>query len=263
MLSNLSPQTALEYLDFAHELADAARLITTRYFRQPLAVLAKADASPVTIADRETEEKLRTMITVRYPSHAIIGEELGSSGDSPWHWILDPIDGTKSFVSGFPVYCTLIALMYEDTVIASVIDMPKLNERFSAHLFAKTTLNGAAISCSQKSDMADVLCYSTTPSMFTARQTQQVAQLRHKIRQHGYMGDGYLYGMLAAGWIDMVIEADMKPHDYLPLVRIVEQAGGIITDWHGAPLTQHSNGEILASANEVLHQQALLILANS
>ena len=121
-----------EYIDFAHYLADEARRISLAYFRTSMNEEWKNDASPVTVADRQIENCLRALIAAHYPDHAILGEEEGASGDSPWRWILDPVDGTRSFMAGFPVYATLIALCYEDTPLVNIIDMPALDERFAA-----------------------------------------------------------------------------------------------------------------------------------
>lgn len=263
-MKEINSEKIAQYLSFAHFLADEARKITTAYFRQPLDIISKEDTSPVTVADRETEAKLRELIMAHYPDHTIIGEEWGTNARaSSWQWIIDPIDGTKSFISGFPVYCTLIALMYKNITVVSVIDMPQLNERFSAQLHGDAHFNGKKIVCKKNTDITKAICYSTDPSMFTAIQMQRIQQLQQRIGLQRYSGDGYLYAMLAAGWIDLVVEADMKPYDYLPLVRIVEQAGGVITDWAGHPLTMQSNGEILAAANLELHQQALKLLSAS
>lgn len=248
---------SIEFLRFANQLADHARTITLRYFRQPIEVIAKNDASPVTIADRECEAALRQSIHETYPEHAIIGEEHGISGNSDYQWILDPIDGTKSFISGFPIYCTLIALLYRGKPIVSIIDMPALNERFTAAYDQNTTLNGIPIHTNTQTALCEATCYTTSPDMFTAEQSLKVNQLRNHIRLQRFTGDGYCYAMLAAGWIELVVEADMKVYDFLPLILIIEKAGGIITDWQGNPLTLNSHGDILAAASEALHRAAL------
>lgn len=247
------------YLQFAETLADRAREITLAHFRQPLDIVAKQDASPVTIADQNCEAELRRLIAERFPEHAIIGEEHGASGSSRYQWILDPIDGTRSFISGFPVYCTLIALLIDGRCAVSLIDMPALGERFTAADGIPTAMNGKPIRTAPAA-LADAICYSTDPTMFNAAQERRRARLQSQIRQQRWTGDGYIYAMLAAGWIHLAVEADMKPYDYLPLIRIVENAGGMITDWQGRPLTLESNGEILAAASPELHAEALAVL---
>lgn len=248
------------FLRFAGQLADAARPITGKYFRRKLVVAHKADASPVTVADRETERCLRHLIHERYPDHAIIGEEEGSSGQSSWQWIIDPIDGTKSFLSGFPVYCTLVALFHDERPIVSLLDMPRLDERFTAAHDRPSRMNGATLRTRRTREPDEALCYSTDPTMFTKVQKKRLAPLCARLALHRYGGDGYLYAMLAAGWIDLVVEAAMKPYDYLPLILIVERAGGVISDWEGEPLTLKSSGEILAAATPELHEAALDLL---
>lgn len=248
-----------DLIAFAHHLADEARRITLSHFRKPLNPEWKADASPVTLADRETERHLRTLIAKHYPEHAILGEEEGASGESSWRWILDPIDGTRSFMAGFPVYAVLIALYQHDIPLINIIDMPALDERFAATLDAQTTFNGNIVH-SRDVPLCDAILYSSSPDMFTPAQFTRRETLAKQCAQSRYGGDAYLYAMVAAGWIDIVIEADMKPHDFMPLVLIVEQAGGIITDWQGNPLHSGSNGEILACATPTLHAQALALL---
>lgn len=248
-----------EYIDFAHYLADEARRISLAYFRTSMNEEWKNDASPVTVADRQIENCLRALIAAHYPDHAILGEEEGASGDSPWRWILDPVDGTRSFMAGFPVYATLIALCYEDTPLVNIIDMPALDERFAAVAGTQTTFNGQTVRTRQR-PLAKALLYSSAPDMFDRGQFARREALARLCAQSRYGGDAYLYGMLAAGWIDIVIEADMKVHDFMPLVLVVQQAGGVISDWQGKPLTGASNGEILACATQELHAQALAAL---
>lgn len=248
-----------EYIAFAEQLADEARAISLAYFRHPLATQWKSDASPVTQADQETEAHLRALIAARYPDHAILGEELGEQGDSPWRWIIDPIDGTRSYMSGHPLFATLIALYHHDQAVLNLIDMPALNERFIASREQATTFNGQPVH-TRAQPLEQAIVYSSDPGMFSAAQYATREQLAKHCALSRYGGDAYQYAMLAAGWIDIVIEADMKAHDFMPLVLIVEQAGGIISDWQGAPLTRHSKGEILACATPELHAQALAAL---
>lgn len=249
-----------EYAAFAHHLADEARAITLAHFRRPLHTQWKSDASPVTQADKETEAHLRTLIAARYPEHAILGEEFGANASrSPWQWIIDPIDGTRSFMSGHPLFATLIALYHQDTPVINLIDMPALNERFVATRDTATTCNDTPAHTRQL-PLNEALLYSSDPGMFTAAQYARRERLASQCALSRYGGDAYLYAMLACGWIDIVIEADMKTHDFMPLVLIVEQAGGIISDWQGKPLGLHSNGEILACASRELHREALAAL---
>lgn len=251
-----------EFLDFAQELADSAREITLDYFRRPIAIEGKGDGTPVTIADKTTEQKLRERIAQRYPDHGITGEEQAAkAGDSDYEWILDPIDGTRSFISGYPLYGTLICLLKNGEPIVSIIDMPALDERFYASADTKTYYRKRqyeqSISTRETENLADAMLFSTDYGMFTAAENAQARALRDAVGLVRYNGDCYLYAMLAAGWNDIVLESDLKPYDYLPLKLIVEQAGGTITDWQGNLLTKNSSGQVLAAGSRALHQKAL------
>lgn len=257
--------TTADFLVFAHELADCAREITLNYFRKPIIAERKDDSSPVTIADKETEQRLREKITHRFPKHGIIGEEQTAIvADSPYEWIIDPIDGTKNFIAGYPLFGTLICLLENGQPIVSVIDVPAQNERFYATAHAPTCYrkrqHEQTITTRTTPTLSDAVLCSTDDNMFSDKQRRQITPLREAVSTIRYNGDCYLYAMLAAGWIDVVIEADLKIYDFLPLVLIIEQAGGIITDWQGKPLTKHSNGQVLACANTTLHHESLAII---
>lgn len=251
-----------DYLNFAHELADVAREVTLSYFRQGVAIENKADDSPVTIADKQTEQLLRDKIALRFPQHGITGEEQSAKhGAGEYEWILDPIDGTRSFISGYPLYGTLICLLKNGEPIVAIIDMPAQDERFFATADSTTQYRKGrktrSIQSATNQCLADAMLFSTDYGMFTAAENRQIAPLRQAVSMQRYNGDCYLYAMLAAGWIDIVVEADLKVYDFMPLKLIVEQAGGVITDWQGKALAKHSCGQVLACANEILHQAAL------
>lgn len=254
-----------DVLVFAHELADTARQVTLGYFRQNLAVENKADSSPVTVADKETEAVLRKHIAQRYPTHGIIGEEQSAkTGEGIYEWIIDPIDGTRSFISGYPLYGTLICLLENGSPIVSIIDMPAQDERFFATANSPTQYRKGsteqAVSTSDCQQVTDAVLFSTDATMFTENEEEQITPLREAVAMVRYNGDCYLYAMLAAGWIDVVLESDLKIYDFLPLRLIVEQAGGTISDWQGQPLTKQSGGQVLATANSTLHLAALSLI---
>lgn len=249
-------------LAFAHQLADEAAKITRAYFRQPIEVENKADSSPVTLADKATETRLRCLIRHRYPDHGIIGEEQENFATAgAFEWVIDPIDGTRSFITGYPLYGTLIALLKAGQPVLSIIDMPILGERFFATANTPTcyTKQGETkqlvTSNCQQLDKANL--FSTDYGMFTNKENQQLKALRQAVAMVRYNGDCYLYAMLAAGWIDIVVESDLKVYDFMPLQLIIQQAGGVITDWHGRPLTKNSQGQVLACANTDLLDNAL------
>ncbi len=254
-----------DFLAFAHQLADIARSVTLRYFRQPLTIESKADASPVTIADKTTEAQLREHIQRRFPDHGIIGEEQADkAANSDYEWILDPIDGTRSFISGYPLYGTLICLLKNGEPIVSIIDMPALDERFFATADSATRYRQGQVEhncCTRdNTSLAEAMLFSTDAGMFNAREDAQVAELRQAVSLLRYNGDCYLYAMLAAGWIDIVLEADLQVYDFLPLMLVVQRAGGVISDWQGRPLHKNSCGQVLAAANLTLHRAALSLI---
>ncbi len=256
-----------DYLAFAHQLADSARDITLSYFRRPLDIDNKQDGSPVTAADKATESALRAQISERFPGHAILGEEFDDKhGDSPYEWILDPIDGTRNFMTGYPLYGTLICLLKYGEPVVSIIDVPAMDERFFASADSPAHYRKGqqtqVLATNPCVSLADANLFSTDYGMFTAAENRQARGLRQAVNMVRYNGDCYLYAMLAAGWIDIVLEADLKPYDFLPLKLIVEQAGGIITDWQGNTLNKNSSGQLLAAANSSLHQHALSTLTN-
>ncbi|WP_322092599.1 histidinol-phosphatase [Paraburkholderia bannensis] len=246
------------YLQFANSVLDETRRIGIDYFHQSIAVTQKSDASPVTIADLEIEALIRDRIMQRYPRHGILGEEHGAvSLDAEFCWVLDPIDGTKSFISGMPLWGTLVALLQNSQPVFGIIDIPALKERFLSVAGTGTTRNGESISTSNRSELGDCNLFATSPDMFTAAEYEVFNSLSQQARFRRFGGDCYSYAMLAAGKIDAVIEAGLKPYDYLPLAPIVTGAGGVMTDWFGQPLTPKSDGRVIAAATPELHRSLL------
>lgn len=247
-----------ELVDFINELANQARIVTLSYFRTGVVGEKKSDDTPVTLADRQTEDVLREMIALRYPLYGIIGEEKGEkTALSEFEWIIDPIDGTKNFLSGYPLFGTLICLLKNKVPILSMIDSPAQDERWLGLAEEGTYYNGELCTTSDKQNLADAILCCTDFSMFNSVEAKLFANLQQQVYLTRFNGDCYLYGMLASGWIDLVVEADLKVYDFLPLVPIIEAAGGVISDWQGKPLTKKSNGQVVAAANTALHQQAI------
>ncbi len=248
-------------LKTALDAADIAREITGRHFRTRMAVDNKQDQSPVTIADRETEEAIRALIRSRHPGHGIFGEEGGNQiREKHWHWIIDPIDGTRSFASGRPTFGTLIALMDARKPALGVIDHGILDERWVGITGSGTTLNERPCATRRETRVGHCSIYATSPDMFDEESMIRFRGLADRCQYRVWGGDCYCYGLLAAGYTDIVCEADLYPYDYLPLVPVVEGAGGIITDWDGNALTLDSGDKVLATANEKLHLAALALL---
>jgi len=249
------------YINFANQLADESGQILRDYFRQPLTIHDKADMSPVTIADQKVEMQLRLLIGHTYPEHGIYGEEMGETAiDAEYVWVIDPIDGTKSFITGKPLFGTLIALLHHGKPILGVIDQPILRERWIGVKNLPTTLNGQGVTVRRCDDLSKAYLYATTPHMFTGQDTMRFGKVASEVKHPLYGADCYAYALLANGFVDLVIEADLSPYDYCALIPVIEQAGGIITDWQGQPLTLQSDGRVIAAGDKSVHQQALQIL---
>lgn len=246
-------------LAFAGKLADSVRPLALKHFRMPLNVMSKQDESPVTIADRAIEAAMRESIEARFPDHGIFGEEMGMKAGNEFTWIIDPIDGTKSFITGFPLFGTLIAVMREERPLCSLIDVPATSERWTARP-GETRFAGRPAKASGCVAMAQARVYATSPDLFTGRDHDRFERLSRSAKMRRFGGDCYMYGLLASGHCDIVIETSLQPYDYMPLVPIVAGAGGCITDWRGCPLTMRSEGRVLASATPELHAQALAML---
>lgn len=225
----------------------------------------KGDRSPVTELDRKIELALRACIKLRHPVDSIIGEEFGvlegERGNSSIRtWVLDPLDGTKAFVTGSPLWGALIGVLNEGTPWLGAIEMPVLRRRL---LSFDTELSGqeALIRTSTCSDLAAARLCVTTPDKFTPGERDGFVRLASSVAVHRYGGDCFNYAALATGLCDLVAEAGLAPHDFLPIVPVVENAGGIMTDWDGRALTENSAGHVLAASTPTLHSRALQKLA--
>ena len=244
-------------LALAEQLADAAREIARRYFRTPLAVERKDDGSPVTVADREIETRMRRMIRAAFPGHAIRGEEFASEGSGEFTWVLDPIDGTKSFVTGYPLFGSLIALLQGGRPVLGVIEASALAERWVGCEGCPTLFNGRQVRTRDCRETEQAVVYTTTAETFDAGERRRFEALSARAALRRFGGDCYLYGMLAGGYCDLVIEVKLKPHDFMAAIPVVEGAGGRISDWRGAPLGTTSDGRLVAAATEALWRQAI------
>lgn len=250
-----------QFIETAVAAADAARLVTAGYFRTGVEVSNKHDRSPVTVADREAEQRIMELIVARHPAHSFLGEETGATGsDEEWRWVIDPIDGTKSFATGNPTFGTLIALLHHGRPVIGIIDHGALDERWVGVKGRDTTHNDASCATSAVERLADGSLYTTTLDMFAGETLAQFNRLSGAFRFRVFGGDCYGYGLLSSGFTEAVCEAQMKPHDYMALVPVIEGAGGVITDWRGGRLTSASDGRVLAAANARLHQAALACL---
>ncbi len=249
------------YLALAAELADAAGAAIRPYFRTVLAVDDKADLSPVTVADRAAEAVMRQLIAARFPAHGIIGEEYGRErDDAEFVWVLDPIDGTKSFISGVPLFGTLIALARHGKPILGVIDQPISRERWVGAEGRATTHNGKPIRCRPCAGIGAATVFATTPDMFEGADADAYARVARAAKLVRFGADCYAYGLVALGFVDVVIEASLKTYDFSAMLPIIEGAGGVATDWQGAPLGLASDGRVLIAGDKRTHSDALALL---
>lgn len=233
----------------ALRLAEAAGAAIRPHFRSEVATERKGDATPVTLADRAGEEAMRRILKAEAPRDTVIGEEFGvEAGSSGRSWVLDPIDGTTSFLVGRPIFGTLIALVVEGWPVLGVIDQPILGERWVGAAGRPTTFNGQPVRTRPCRALAEATLATTGPHYFDDHQGSHfmglAAKTDHKRMVMG--GDCYNYGLLALGHIDLVCEANLKLHDWAALVPIVEGAGGTMCDWSGDPLHAGSDGHVLA-----------------
>lgn len=253
----------VDAVSLANEMADEAAAISLSYFRKPMDVQNKAAGDlfdPVTQADKQVEQIIRQKVSARFPQHGFFGEE----GDNEQHdnrhiWVVDPIDGTRAFITGMPAWGTLIALFDGEDVVLGLLDQPFLQERFIAYdgvssLHSKNGVQKLSTRATTEIDAAIMHC--TTPEMF--KDPAQLAcfeRLASECAMTRYGGDCYGYALLAMGHIDAVIEADLQPYDIQALIPIVNSAGGVITNWQGESAV--AGGAIVASANPVLHERLL------
>lgn len=251
-----------ELLRTAHALADAAAAHSMKHFRTALAIDTKADESPVTVADRAAETAMREILNAALPADGIYGEEHGPERiDAARVWVLDPIDGTRSFITGSPLWGTLIGVLEGDRVVLGMVDMPVLGERWFGQAGVGAERNGRVVRASACTDIAEARIVTTSPDIFEAADLQAFDRLSRRCAMRRFGGDCYGYAQLAGGTIDLVVEAGLQPYDYLGPAGLIEAAGGVITDWEGRPLGLHSDGRVVAAATRELHLQALEALA--
>ena len=258
-------------LEFAHRLADAAGAVIRPYFRRPIDVEEKkstrrGDFDPVTDADKAAEQALRKLIAKTFPDDGILGEEFDdTSGTSGYRWVLDPIDGTRSFISGQPMWGSLIALEKDGKNLLGLLDQPFLRERFVGHggraEFVSAQGN-APLNTRRCETLSDAVISTTHPLMhFSAEEGALFSTVEAQARLSRYGGDCYAYGLVAMGFIDLVMEAGLRHWDSAALIPIVEGAGGIVTDWKGNPVSDRGN--ILAAGDARLHAEVLALLSTA
>jgi inositol-phosphate phosphatase / L-galactose 1-phosphate phosphatase / histidinol-phosphatase len=255
-----------EIINFANHLADISEPIAKKYFRLPNGEIAKEDDSPVTKADREIEKIIREEIEKKFPTHGIIGEEFGDiRTDSDFVWILDPIDGTSSFIIGRPIFGTLIALSHQGKSVLGIMNQPITSERWVGISGQGSWFNNKKIQTRNCLEISDAILASSSSFYFQNGDEEILKRISavtkyQKIGGIIYGGDCYSYASLASGFIDAVIDPGLKVYDYAALQPIIEMAGGVVTDWEGNDLGLQSGVKLLASANQKLHQQMLNLI---
>jgi myo-inositol-1(or 4)-monophosphatase len=260
--------TAVDFSAFVDQLATVAGETILPFFRTALSVEDKSVGGafdPVTAADRSAEAAMRTLIRRTFPSHGIVGEEYGEeNADAEFVWMLDPIDGTKSFIAGMPIWGTLIGLTRHGKSVFGMMHQPFVRERFSGDGATATYRGPAGVrqlmvrSCA---DLKSAVLFTTSPLLMDTTDRAIFNKVEEVVRLSRYGGDCYAYCMLAAGHIDLVIETGIKPHDIVPLIPIVTGAGGIITTWSGDAADQ--GGRIIAAGDRRAHGAAMNLLSSN
>ena len=257
--------TAVDFAAFVDKLADAAGEAILPFFRTSLAVEDKGRDGrfdPVTAADRAAEVAMRTLIHRAFPEHGIIGEEFGSErADAEYVWVLDPIDGTKSFIAGMPAWGTLIALTRLGEPVYGMMHQPFTRERFTGD-GGRARYRGPAGSRDLRvrpcATLSEALLFTTSPMLMKEADRGFFARVERTVRLSRYGGDCYAYCMLAAGHIDLVIETELKAHDVIPLIPIVTGAGGVITTWDGGGAER--GGRVVVAGDKRVHAAAVALL---
>jgi histidinol-phosphatase len=257
--------TAVDFAAFVDRLADVSGEAILPFFRTTLAVEDKSRGGrfdPVTAADRAAEAAMRALIRQTFPEHGVIGEEFGAERtDAEYVWVLDPIDGTKSFISGMPAWGTLIALTRDGKPVFGMMHQPFIRERFTGDgegARYRGPTGERALRTRQCDGLKDALLFTTSPLLMKAGDRAIFGRVEEAVRLSRYGGDCYAYCMLAAGHIDLVIETELKPHDVIPLIPIIVGAGGVITDWEGGPADR--GGRVVVAGDARVHAAALKLL---
>jgi len=250
-----------EFVKFANFLADESSIIITKYFRTKINIENKEDSSPVTIADQNTELKIRELISSKYPSHGILGEEYEHiNTKAEFVWVIDPIDGTRSFIAGHKDFGTLISLLHNNQPVLGIINCPAHNERWLGIKDHQTTCNEIKVNTSSKEKIEDSYLFTSGQFFNEPFLKKGFEKIKEQSKYFRYGGDCYMYGMLASGLIDVVIEDTLKAHDYMALVNVIEGAGGKITDKFGKNVSIESDGSLVASCNPNIHQELISII---
>lgn len=229
-----------------------------RLSKDELQLAYKGDGSYVTAVDQQTEERIRASISTSFPEDSIYGEEGGMmSFGTRGIWVIDPIDGTRNFVFHNPLFGTLLGYLFQNRVVVGGVALPVFEEIWLGEIGQPTTCNGKEVGSSGLQELSRARMVATSPDYFKPWQAKIFEAVSAEVEQRQFGGDCTLFTALASGGVDIVMEAGLHPHDYLPLVPIVEGAGGVISDWYGAALNFDNTGEVLACASKELHDVVL------
>ena len=263
----MNANSIARFVDIAIKMVDSSGPVILDYFRKNLPFEKKDDQSPVTQADQEVETLLLNILDRELPEHGVLGEEYGSKGiEEEYVWVIDPIDGTRAFINGIPLFGTLIALTHNGIPILGVIDHPALGERWLGIDGAPTLYwgrgnSGSPVKTRACQSLASAMLCSTSPDMFSEEEKNKFDRISKAVCDTRFGTDCYAYSMIASGQTDLVLEAGMYPYDYLAHAVIVTGAGGVISDWQGKPLNLKSTGTVVAAGDQKIHTETLKLLS--
>lgn len=250
-----------QLIDLAQFMADEAGKIALSYYRQDFEIISKSDDTPVTLADRGIETRLREILADKRPDDGILGEEFGETKTkSGLTWVIDPIDGTKSFTIGRPTFGTLIGLCNGEKPVLGIIDQAVLKERWLGVEGNLTTFNGKAVKTRKCPELKSAIFGTGAPSQISKNDAQRFERLDKACRYTVFQGDCYFYGLMANGALDVLVEDCLGVYDYIALAPIIKGAGGAITDWSGAELNLSSGSNLLATGDPELHEKVLALI---
>ncbi len=247
-------------LEASIRITEDAATVAMSHFRSPLEIETKSDESPVTAADKATEQAIRDGIAHHFQGEAIFGEEFGMTGDGDDCWIVDPIDGTRSFIAGYPMFGMLLGYLSGGAAQLGVIRMPALAEVYAGAIGHGASCNGQPIHVSDCDALDTARLFINEADKLAAQEAQAFGRLTHAGQLRRMGADCYPHALVAAGYADAVVDFDLQPYDYLPVSAVVRSAGGVMTDWQGNALTMASDGRVVSAATPALHAELLALL---
>ncbi len=251
------------FADSAERMLDASGNLIRETGSKPFDTEIKDDGSPVTTVDEAVEDCIREIILQAHPDHGILGEERDdTNADAELAWTIDPIDGTLPFLAGFPVFGTLLGLLHYGVPVLGVIDNPMTRERWIGWHNAPTTYNGTPVSTRTCTELSQAMMSTSNPDFYSERDLPYLERMREATKLNVYGGSCMAYAQIATGRIDIGFDVAFDIHDYLPLIPVIEGAGGIVTDWRGDRLTKSSGDRFVACGDKHLHEQAMAIFSS-